>query len=231
FMKVAFIADIHSNMEALDSVFSHIQRQGITEIVCIGDIVGYGANPNECATIIHQKKIPSVQGNHDFSAVSLDKLEKFNQYAQKALNWTSAKLSRDNKIFLGNLPKFLEIKLEGRSILAVHGSLNDPLFEYIYPQTPDSVVKELLARSKSDILVMGHTHIPFIKRFGQRLVLNPGSVGQPRDNVPEASYISLELDTMKPIIHRVKYDIARASGKILTFGLPRYLAERLHKGV
>lgn len=230
-MKVAFIADIHSNLEALDSVFSHIQKQGVTNIICIGDIVGYGANPNECATIIRQKKIPSVMGNHDFSAVALKDVEKFNQYAQKALSWTNAKLTRENKVFLEKLPKFLDIKLEDKIILAVHGSLNDPLFEYIYPQTPDSVVKELLNRSNSDILVMGHTHMPFIKRFGQRLVLNPGSVGQPRDNVPEASYISLELDTMQPIMHRVSYDIARASGKILTSGLPRYLAERLHKGV
>ncbi|MFH0797876.1 MAG: metallophosphoesterase family protein [Candidatus Woesearchaeota archaeon] len=229
-MKVAFIADIHSNLEALDSVFAHIQKQGITNIICIGDIVGYGANPNECTTIMRQKKVPSVIGNHDYSALELKEIEKFNQYGQAALRWTNTKLAKENRDFLAKLPKFLNIKLADKTLLAVHGSLNDPLFEYVYPQTPDSVVKELLTRSKSDILVMGHTHIPFIKRFGQRLVLNPGSVGQPRDNVSEACYISLELDTMKPIIHRVKYDIARASGKIITSGLPRYLAERLHKG-
>lgn len=230
-MKIALIADIHSNMEAFEAVLKHIDNQRIKNIICIGDIVGYGANPNECCDIIKQRKIPTCMGNHDINAVTLKEITRFNDYAQAALQWTNKQLTEANKKFLQKLPKILNIKLANKTILAVHGSLNDPLFEYIYPTTSDTVIKDLLTRSKSNILIMGHTHMPFIKRYEFKLVLNPGSVGQPRDNIPEASYISFDLETSTAVINRIKYNTNKTSSKILTAKLPNFLAERLFRGI
>lgn len=229
-MRIAFIADIHSNLEALKAVLNHIKAQKIANILCCGDIVGYGASPNECCEIIKLMKIPCVQGNHDLDAVDLQKPDWYNQYGLAALRWTSKQLTAENKEFLHALPKMSSIKAGGKTILLVHGSIDNPLYGYVFPTASEDQLKDIALRSKSDILAMGHTHMPMVKKVAERIVLNPGSVGQPRDNIPNASYIILDTDLMRANIMRVKYDIDSAARKIVAASLPRYLGDRLYQG-
>jgi len=229
-MKLALIADVHSNLEAFNAVLANIKRQRIKNILCIGDIVGYGADPNKCCDIIKEKKIICVQGNHDLNSVDLKKLEWYNQYAAAALRWTNKQLTDENKDFLKKLPKMNSVKTEGRTILLVHGSLSDPLYGYVYPKTPEDMLNDLALRSKSDVLAMGHTHLPMVRRLRNGIIINPGAIGQPRDNIPDARYAVLDTVTMGVSIIRVKYDIDSAARKIITAGLPRYLADRLYQG-
>ena len=229
-MKVALIADIHSNLEALNAVMKDIEKQGLKQILCLGDIVGYGANPNECCGIIREKKILSVQGNHDMNAVDMKNLDWYNEYAAPALRWTNSKLTNENKDFLKALPKMNSVNVGGKVMLLVHGSLESPLYGYVFPKTSDSELGIMMLRSKSNILVMGHTHMPMVRRIEHGTIINPGSVGQPRDNIPDASYALLDTQMTKVTIIRVKYDIDSAAKKIITAGLPRYLADQLYKG-
>lgn len=228
-MKIAFIADIHSNLEAFNAVLSDIKSKGIKKIFCVGDIVGYATDCNEVTELIKKEKIKSSAGNHDYGII-LKKLPEFNQYAQKALVWTSKQLKKENKDFLLKLPKILDVKIGSTRITLIHGSPNNPLYTYVFPNTLNETFKKFLIQTKSDILVLGHTHIPMIKRFGRKLVLNPGSVGQPRDSIPKASYCTLDLENLAVNINRVTYNISKTANKIIANGLPRYSAERLYLG-
>ncbi len=228
-MKVAIISDIHSNLEALGAVLKDIKKLRIKNIICAGDIVGYGADPNECCNVIRQMKIPSVLGNHDRASIDLKDLDRFNSYAQQALRWTNKILSKENKEFISKLHKSVKIEVDNRTIIVTHGSLNDPLFEYIYPNTSDNILNKMV--SKVDVLVLGHTHHPFIRKLeNNKIVINPGSVGQPRDNIAKASYAIYDTSTFQTSIRRISYDINKASKKIITAQLPNYLAERLFQG-
>jgi putative phosphoesterase len=230
-MKIAIIADIHANLEALNAVLENIKRSGIKNIICAGDIVGYGANPNECCDVIRAGKIPTVLGNHDKNALDLKDINRFNNHAQAALRWTNKILTNDNRKFLSKLDKKIKVEVGERTIVVVHGSLNDPLFEYVLPSTSDALLDEMINKAKAHALVMGHTHIPFIKRFDNNmLIINPGAVGQPRDNISKASYAFYDTATFQAGIVRVEYDIESASKKIITAGLPNFLAERLYNG-
>lgn len=229
-MKIAIISDIHSNLEALQGVLKDIERWKVDKTLCCGDIIGYGANPNEVVEIVKEKHIPCVLGNHDFSAVRLESLEKFNPYAQKALRWTHDHTKDENLGFLSQLPRMYKDKFDNAKVVLIHGSPIDELFDYVYPITSDEVLKSFLQKAKADILILGHTHIPFIRRIGVDLVINPGSVGQPRDGVLTASYTLIDTEVRSAGIYRVNYDIDSAARKIVEAGLPRYLADRLFQG-
>lgn len=229
-MKIAFISDIHSNLEALDSVLKDIKSQKVQKVICCGDIVGYGPNPNECCYIIESMKMPAVMGNHDFASVDLKDLAKFNEQAQEALHWTNKTLLKESKEFLKKLPKSYEEKAGGFTVHIVHGSPDDELYDYVLPSRDDYELQNFLSKTKSDILVVGHSHVPFVKRYGRKVVINAGSVGQPRDNRPEAAYAILDTVTLSVDIRRINYDIARTANKIITAKLPRFLANRLFEG-
>ncbi len=230
-MKLAIIADIHSNLEALNAVLDQVQMLGIKNIVCAGDIVGYGANPNECCNLIKKLNIPCTMGNHDINAVNLQNLDWYNGFARAALKWTNKQLTTENKDFLAKLPKMNSIKIEDKTLLIVHGSLDDPLYDYVKPDSSDARLLDFIIRSKSNILIMGHTHLPMSRKIEHGTIINPGAIGQPRDNNPKASYAILDSTLNRVTINRVKYDIETASKKIISAGLPRYLAERLFKGI
>src|SRR3989338_6257691 len=129
-MKIAIIADVHSNLEALEGVLKDISNKDVDDIICLGDIVGYGANPNEVIELIKKKNIKCLKGNHDLNAVTLEKLDWFNDFAKEALKWTNKVLTEENKQFLKELPETLEIKDKENRLLAVHGSPKDHLYEY-----------------------------------------------------------------------------------------------------
>ena len=227
--KIAVISDIHSNLDAFKVVLKEIRQLGINDIYCCGDIVGYGAEPNECVELVRKNEIISVKGNHDISCVNLQDKELFNQFGRVAIEWSSKKLTEENKQFLFNLPKHLKLK----KIYLVHGSPINPIWEYVLPDASKSYLKRLIKETKQDIdvLIMGHTHIPFIKEIKDKLIINPGAVGQPRDNNPKASFCILDAKTKKTEIKRVEYNIKKTAEKIKKAGLPEFLAERLFKGI
>ncbi len=229
-MRIAIISDIHGNLEALEAVLSDISGKGVDETICLGDLVGYGVNPNEVIDLVKKKEIKCIKGNHDLCAVTLENLDKFNENAQEALKFTNKILIEENKEFLKKLPETLELK-DKNKLLAVHGSPNNHLFEYLNPNVDEEIIKEMLEDNKVDVIACGHTHLPDLKKFDLKVFLNPGSVGQPRNNNSKAQYAILDLSNINFVtFETVEYDIDTASKKIIQAGLPKQLAERLYFG-
>ena len=226
-MILPVISDIHSNLDALERVLEKIDSD---RILCCGDIVGYYTQPNECIEKLRQLKAISVTGNHDLASVTGD-VSGFNPYAKEAMDWTRKVIKDKNIEFLRNLKRKIKIKIDNVNIMIVHGSPRDPLSEYIFPSSPDSTLKSFLQSENVDILIMGHTHIPFIKKFGNKLVFNPGSVGQPRDGDSRASFAFLDILANEVKIYRIKYDIDKVVTAIGDEKLPSFLGERLYNGI
>lgn len=236
---IAIISDIHGNLEAFEAVLKDIEGLGIEEIYCAGDIVGYGANPNECVEIVRDRKIPCVAGNHDYAAIGKMSLQYFNPVAKKAIEWTSRVLKAENIKFLNELPLSMHIKEN----LLVHAIPSNPAsFDYIL--TLGDAIREFMF-FKEKMCFFGHSHHPviFIEREGRhgivfeeeveiredvRYLVNVGSVGQPRDGDPRACYCVLKEKRIE--IRRVSYPIETAQRKILDAGLHPYLAQRLAVG-
>jgi putative phosphoesterase len=219
-MKIAVISDIHSNFEALQAVLREIDDENIKHIYCCGDIVGFNASPHEVIELLQERQIPCVQGNHDFIAACLHKLDWFNPDAREAILWTHKQLSKAEKKWLLNLP----MKFHAKDITMWHGSEND-LFEGLYPESLDKI-----KLPKTRMLLTGHVHIPFSKEVKGVLVVNPGSVGQPHDGDARASFAIID-ENFKVAIKRVKYDIDATAEKIIKARLPTSLSRRLYKGV
>jgi len=229
--KLVIISDIHANREALEAVLNDIkQRTDVKEILCAGDVVGYGPDPAACCELVRKLKIPVVQGNHDAN-IDLSNLGWFNWMAQQALVWTSQNVGQENREWLMNLPKKFEKKILGKKVAMVHGSPRDPVYEYVTHDTPNDVLRHFLNMTKADVLIMGHTHIPFVVKIGKRLILNPGAVGQPRDGDPDACYAVVDMKNLKAEIVRVEYNIQACAEKIYRTNIPNYLADRLFDGV
>lgn len=227
-MKIGVIADPHSNLQAFRAVLKDMPR--VNSIICAGDLVGYGAQPNEVVDIARKKGIRTVLGNHDYSAVTRD-VSGFNPMAAEAALWTAEHLTEENSKFLRGLPKEVTLSEGGKPIYMVHGSPRRPLTEYIFPGTPNQVLLRLVQGIEADVIILGHTHVPMQQLIQGKLLLNPGGVGQPRDRDPRASYAVLDLkDEPRAEFKRVKYDIGEAAKKIEEEGLPKELATRLYFG-
>jgi len=224
-MKVAVIADVHSNIQALEAVLDHIRSEKADLVVCAGDIVGYGANPNECCAMAREVCGFSVAGNHDVASLTGDS-SGMNPYAAAAIFWTHHTLTDGSKELLSSLKRSGRLNLGGVSVALYHGSPGD-MNEYVYE---DDVDEKLLEDSGAAVTILGHTHIPYVRQLPSGLVLNPGSVGQPRDGDPRASLGLLRLPSRECDIVRVEYPVARASEAIKAAGLPSMLAQRLSIG-
>ncbi len=239
-MKFAIIADIHGNLEAFQTVLEDIQAQKCTHIACLGDVVGYGANPKECLDIVRQMNIPCVKGNHDEMCSIDDNMEGFNPAAAEAVLWTRQQLNEDDKKWLRDL-KYIRLVT---SFTIVHATLD-------MPQRWGYVFEKLAAAASftyqnTSVCFFGHTHVPvaFIRdtmvrggtysKFrvepGRKYFVNVGSIGQPRDGNPKAAYVVYDMDDNSIELRRLDYDIATAQSKILAAGLPERLAERLAVG-
>lgn len=218
---MAVIADIHSNMPALERVFEELKGM---KIFCLGDLVGYNPFPNEVIELMWDMKIPSIMGNHDNAVVTGD-TSRFNPPAARAIEWTIDALTDDNKEYLRGLPI-----LHDDDFYAVHGSPRNPLEEYVFPDYPLEVLSGFFDYTENTIMALGHTHIPFQTRLDEKIVFNPGSIGQPRDMDPRASYAIFDSHEKKVEIARVDYDIETVSSAIKEANLPRPLADRLHTG-
>ncbi len=224
-MRLAVIADVHSNIHALEAASMLISERSPDIVACAGDVVGYGAFPNECCSRVQELCSRSVAGNHDRAAISKD-VSRMNPYAAAAAIWTSDRLEESSRRFLSSLEPSVRFAAGGRSAAMFHGSPADP-DEYVQE---DAVDRDLLDGTGCDILILGHTHVPYVKSFDERLVLNPGSVGQPRDGDPRGSFAIVDTDKMDCETVRFEYPVKEAADAIVSAGLPRILAERLSIG-
>jgi putative phosphoesterase len=175
------------------------------------------------------KNFRCVLGNHDWAVLGGD-TSWFNPWAAEAIKWTRGRISNENLSFIKKLPTKIEFNASGKKFFVTHGSPKDALFEYVYAD--DARLPSFLSRMRADILIMGHTHVPFVKRFGEKIVLNPGAVGQPRDGDARASYAEIEVraKTLSARIKRVEYDVGKTAREVTDAGLPRVLAKRLFLG-
>lgn len=239
-MRFAIFGDIHGNLEALETVLAAIKDLNVDEYICMGDIVGYGANPNECLKIIRQLGCLTIAGNHDHAVIGCLDISYFNQYARQSTIWTREILSAENRAYLAELP-FIEHTSE---FTVVHGSLHAPeMFNYV--QTVRDAEFNFRIMDKG-LLFIGHSHQPLgffdtdpmTYTLDQDIPLNPilktiinvGSVGQPRDEDPRSSFCIYDSAENLATIHRLEYDIDTAASKILAAGLPEPLALRLALG-
>ena len=239
-MKIAIISDMHANLAALNAVLGAIEAEGVERIICGGDLVGYNAEPREVVDRIRELDIPCVMGNHDAAVVGLTDPENFNAAARAAVEWTAQQLDEESLEFLRGLPYVRRIE----SFTMVHGTLHRPeQWGYIFNAYE---AEEHFQHQKDTVCFIGHSHIPgvFIAgdmitlnrsnrvriQSGHRYVVNVGSVGQPRDNDPAASYAIYDLVDNAIQFRRVPYDVQMTQQKILDAGLPNVLAVRLALG-
>ncbi len=211
--RVLLISDIHANLEALDSVLGNVRYD---EVFCLGDLVDYGPDPAECIDRVRRNGIVTVRGNHD-NAVAL-KVDCGCSYVYKHLSvatreYTWASIGDDDMAFLASLPPSVGKEVDGIKIMLTHGSPKS-FFDYIFPDTPAGRLEELTEGVSSEYLAVGHTHKPAILRMRGVTILNPGSVGQPRDGDTRASCMVLDTATREARITRVKYDIDAVCEKI-----------------
>jgi predicted phosphodiesterase len=239
-MRFAIFGDIHANLEALQAVLADAEENRCTHYVCLGDIVGYNANPHECVEIIRQLECPVVKGNHDEMAVMVESLDSFNQLAGEALAWTRANLTDDDKEWLREMRMVRQV----RDFTVVHATLDTPhRWGYVFNQL-DAAAS--FSYQHTTVCFFGHTHaarvyirgdsvlsLPFDRvhvEMGKKYFLNVGSVGQPRDGDWRAAYAIYDVAKTSIELRRVEYDIATAQQKIIDAGLPHRLAERLALG-
>lgn len=240
-MRYAIISDIHANLEAFCAVLEKIDEIGVDQTICLGDVVGYNANPNECSNLIREREIQTVLGNHDAVACSIEEPWGFNPVALAAALWTREQLTDDNLEWLRGLPDVLNFE----SFAAVHGA---PKNRNTYLFTWEDILPHLsfLDEQNCNICFIGHTHSPgifstdgvysvdddskFALGSGKSFFINPGSVGQPRDGNPHAAFGILDTveNTFEQV--RVKYPIEKAAKRIIEADLPQFLAERLALG-
>lgn len=242
-MKYAIISDIHSNLEALEEVLREINERGAERIVCLGDVVGYNANPNECIELVRERNIACIMGNHDAAASSLESLDYFNYAARSALIWTNRQLTERNQRFLAGLP---EQKMIDSGFLMVHGS---PLDRDTYLLSHYEAVSQIPYLEKKGVRIcfFGHSHRPALHSYDAEVVggglkrhqlkretyylINPGSVGQPRDGDPRASFLLFDSDSFQIEVIRLNYDVDKAARKVFSAGLDPILGERLYLGI
>ena len=237
--RLAIISDIHANIHALHAVWKDIQTQRISGLYCLGDLVGYGAYPNEVVEFIQARNIPVIMGNYD-QAVGFDLDDCGCTYEDSAdeerskasLMWTREHVTDSNKAWLRTLPEQRRpVELPAR-LLLVHGSPHK-INEYLYEDRPTEMFERLAEQAKCDVMCFGHTHMVYQKQVNDTLFVNAGSVGKPKDGDSRAGYVILDLsdeDTPKAEVHRVTYDVVAAAGAIRTSGLPSHFADQLITG-
>jgi len=226
--KIAVISDVHANLEAIEEVLRHIDG---LETYCLGDLVDYGASPNEVVEAIRIRNIVTVMGNHDWAAVTGD-TSLFNPKAAMSSIWTRKQLTGASQEFLGSLAPEIRGTFEGTKAYFTHGSPDDRLWEYVDPRTHADLFGHYLDKLGVQMIGVGHTHIPYAWKEGEKFVFNPGSVGQPRDGDWRASFAVVSFDGPKidVEVRRVEYDVERAASKIRQAGLPESHAARLTTG-
>jgi diadenosine tetraphosphatase ApaH/serine/threonine PP2A family protein phosphatase len=241
-VRVAVLSDIHANLHALEAVLADVAADGPDEIWCLGDVVGYGPRPNECCDLVRERMSYSLCGNHDLAVIDRIPLSDFSGDAGAAAVWTKDELGDEQRVWLGTLKPLGE----RAGIQLFHASPRDPVWDYVLSE---GAALASLALTTAPFVLVGHSHIALalgwdendlvgglapagteIERSGRRWLLNPGSVGQPRDGDPRAAWLLIDSDAGRAAFRRVDYDIARTQDEIRAAGLPAALADRLARG-
>jgi len=253
--RMAVFGDVHANLEALEAVLKDAERRGVSRFACTGDLVGYGPNPSECLEIVKELGCPVVKGNHDEYAATDISLKDFTLHAMNALIWTREHLSAAERAWLDELPMEWDLTTAGSADLEatshlVHSSVYEPeAWRYIIKQEE---AEKVLPLQPANLVFFGHTHVPASYAFnpdtgafkstvpareelleleaGWKWLVNPGSVGQPRDHDPRAAYIIYDSAAQTIEQRRVEYDFRKTAKKIVAAGLPDRNAQRLYKG-
>jgi len=241
-VKIAVISDIHANAEALDRVLLEIEQRNVGNTICLGDIVGYNADPNPCVERVKQAGMPSLLGNHDAVACGLEEPWGFNVVALTAALWTRNQLTEENKAFLRELP---DQQVMNSSFIAVHGAPSDR-DTYLFSMEDLRPEFDYLKEYDVPLCFFGHTHCQgifsqkgpqapgedglFTLEEGELFFVNPGSVGQPRDGDARAAFAIYDTELRTVELIRVDYDKKTTAEKISQAGLPMFLAERLMMG-
>jgi diadenosine tetraphosphatase ApaH/serine/threonine PP2A family protein phosphatase len=242
-MRIAVISDLHANLEALDAVLEHLDREAPDLLVCLGDFVGYGPDPNACIERTRPRLGAAVLGNHDAAAVGARPIDDFNLMAQQAIAWTQGVLSAAACDYLRALPE----REEREDLLLVHGSPRQPVEEYLLDTRR---ARASFVAGDFRVAVVGHTHqpvvfeeasnrvsargllpeVPFALKPTRRYIVNVGSVGQPRDGDPRAACVIVDTDARTATLYRVPYPVEATQAKMEAAGLPAPLIERLALG-
>ena len=242
-MRVAVLSDIHGNLHALEAVLDSIADDTPDAVWCLGDLVGYGPRPNRCCTLVAERADVSLIGNHDLGVLGRLDLDDFSPDAAASARWTATVLEDEPRRYLESL----EPQSVQDDVALYHASARDPVWEYVL--TPFAALASFAA-SEARILLVGHSHVAlaFVLENGAvdgavmpggaeidladgRFILNPGSVGQPRDGDPRAAYLVLDLEARRALHRRVAYPIERTQEEIRERGLPEALADRLAHGL
>ncbi|HEY7270472.1 MAG TPA: metallophosphoesterase family protein [Dehalococcoidia bacterium] len=243
-MRVLVVADVHSNLSAFEAVISDAEATApIDTIWVLGDLVGYGPEPGACIALLRKHRHIAVAGNHDRAAAGMLATDDFNEYAAAAAAWTAEALTQEEREFLAALPE----TAVHEEFTLVHGSLRDPVWEYLLST---AAAAEHLALQTTRYGFIGHSHLQLsfvehergrprgtlqasgdeVQLAQHRLIANPGGLGQPRDGDPRTAYALLDTSTMRLAFKRIEYDIARTQKRMQAAGLPYYLIERLARG-
>jgi predicted phosphodiesterase len=242
-LRVAVISDVHSNLQALEAVLEHAGREGFDELWCLGDIVGYGGRPSECLALVRERSAICLGGNHDLVVSGVLDIDQFTSDAGVAARWTRSVLSPDELEVLANLHP----QGERSGVSLFHGSIRDPVWEYVL--TAD-VADAALREQQTDLALVGHSHVQLALALGKvgleggkaepgqevpldgtTRLINPGSVGQPRDRDPRAAWVLLDGEAEWARFMRSEYAVEQAQSDIRAAGLPARLADRLSRGL
>jgi diadenosine tetraphosphatase ApaH/serine/threonine PP2A family protein phosphatase len=242
-MRVAVISDIHANLRALESVLAQIDTEAPDEVWCLGDLVGYGPQPNECCAVVRERADLCLVGNHDLVALGRIGIEDFNPEAAAAAKWTRAVLDDDSRAFLESLSP----QASRQDVELFHASARDPVWEYVLS---DEAALGTFELTTAPVVLVGHSHVALLIQLADdgavsgglapvgtetptgdvRRLLNPGSVGQPRDGDPQAAWLLLDTERMFASFRRVAYPIEQTQRELREAGLPESLAARLAVG-
>jgi predicted phosphodiesterase len=241
-MRLLIISDIHANLTAFEHVLADAEGEW-DKIWCLGDLIGYGPDPNECVALLRQHDHISLSGNHDWAVLGKLDANTFNHEARQAIDWTRAALTEETRDYLDALPT---MRVDGAFTLA-HASPRQPVWEYILDAHTAAINFDYF---DTNYCLVGHTHVPIIfesqdpntivlhppnydgviELNGMRVIINPGSVGQPRDSDPRAAYAILDLDEMTFEYRRVIYPVAETQARMRAAGMPSRLIKRLEFG-
>ena len=241
-MRIAVLSDVHANLRALEAVLAEVDGGGFDGIWCLGDLVGYGPKPNECAALLQERTSICLAGNHDLVVLGKIPIGSFAGEAAAAARWTQTVLDESARMFLGSLAP--QAAAPGAELF--HGSPRDPVWDYVLS---DESAASALALTEAPLVLVGHSHVALeISNGGElrgepapagtqlelgavRRLLNPGSVGQPRDGDPRAAWLEVDFATARATFHRTTYSVERTQAEMREVGLPEALALRLAYGI
>ena len=233
--RAAVITDVHANLPALRAALARIDELGIEDVLCGGDLVGYGPHPNEVCDLIRERGIPTIHGNYDHAiARDLDDCgcayvtPHDRELGQRSVEWTLAHTDRRSKDWMRELPFDLRFAVGDTAVHLVHGSPRK-VNEYLFEDKPARLYERLAAAEDNDVLIFGHTHKPWVHEYGGVLFVNCGSVGKPKDGDPRAAFAILRATPtgIDVTIERVPYDVQAVAREVAAAGLPTEYADKL----